>query len=108
MVVERWEQKWQRRPAPVALLLAITIALSLLPAYDVHLVPEALRERFHVSWRVQEHLSEHQQWEFQRQSTQRWTELGHALEVSSEPAEDPGGVPRLRPGHWPEPATGGA
>lgn len=87
MVLERWEQKWQRRPAPVALLLVTAIALSLLPGYDVHLVPEALRDRFHFRWRVQEHLSEHQQWEFQRRNTQRWTELGRALGLNSELGE---------------------
>jgi arylsulfatase A-like enzyme len=87
LVVERWEQKWSGRRGPVALLLATAITLSLLPGYDVHLVPEALRERFHFRWRVQEHRSEHQQWEFQRQNTRRWTELGRALARHSEPGE---------------------
>jgi arylsulfatase A-like enzyme len=87
LVVERWEQKWRGRRAPVALLLAAAIALSLLPSYDVHLAPEALRERFHFRWRVEEHRSEHQQWEFQRQNTRRWTELGRALARHSEPGE---------------------
>jgi arylsulfatase A-like enzyme len=87
MTLERWEQKWRRRPAPVALLLLTAITLSLLPGYDVHLAPEALRDRFHFRWRVEEPRSEHQQWLFQRQNAQRWTELGQALKLNSEPGE---------------------
>lgn len=63
------------------------LLLSLLPGWDIHLIPHAWRAQFHFRWRVPDYVSEHQRWESQVQSSANWSDLGRALALNSTPEE---------------------
>jgi len=69
-------------PAAVGLVL-----LSLLPGWDLHLVPESWRARFHFRWRTDEYMSEHARWLEQDSNSAAWTDLGRALRLHSAPGD---------------------
>lgn len=57
------------------------VALGLLPAFDVHLVPHSVRARFHFRWNQPRanYGSEFSQWEFQKENALRWGVRGRAM-----------------------------
>jgi hypothetical protein len=76
-----------RRLGPLGVLTAGIVALSVLPAFDVHLAPESLRARFHFRWRVDEYASEYTRWVKQKGNAWRWAQLGRALAWHAEPGD---------------------
>ncbi|MBM3991492.1 MAG: hypothetical protein FJ298_10865 [Planctomycetes bacterium] len=62
------------------------VVLGALPCFDVHAVPQSLRERAHFRW-SQEFRSEHAMWKKGVVDIRDWIEVGRALEVATEPGE---------------------
>ncbi len=60
---------------------ALLIVLSVLPAFDRHVVPHDWRQRFHFRWNVsaEDYRSEFRQWSYERSITEQWTRAGKAL-----------------------------
>ncbi len=72
-------------PSPAKMALALAAgAASLAAAFDLHLVPLALRER--LGFRA-EYWSEFVSWRASRENTARWSALGRALSVHTRPSE---------------------
>jgi hypothetical protein len=63
------------------------LALSLLGAFDRHLVPRAVREALFFRWSAEEYLTEHEQWRLMKAQAERWSALGRALALHTEPGE---------------------
>ena len=61
------------------------IVLGLLPALNVHLVPRAIRSRFHFRHNSDLFLSEIEQWATMNARSSRWQVLGKALAEYAEP-----------------------
>jgi hypothetical protein len=55
------------------------VAISALPGWDVHFVPEAVRAKFHFRLNWGDYLSEYQQWVYQRNNALLWAVRGRAL-----------------------------
>ncbi len=73
--------------APAALLVgAVLVASALLPGFDRHLVPEAVRARFHFRLNTPAYRSEWAQWDYQRFEGIRWTAEGRALRAFAPPS----------------------
>ena len=60
-------------------LAAAAVAVSLLPAADLHLVPQSLREPLHFRLSDREFLSEHARWENLVRNTEKFALRGRAL-----------------------------
>jgi arabinofuranosyltransferase len=74
-------------PRAAASFAAINIALSLFPAWNVHVVPISLRERFHFQWNADRFYNEYEHWETMRRHTVEWTRLGRALRLATHDGE---------------------
>ncbi len=61
--------------------------LSLLPAYNVHVVPSGVRKSLHFRQPVYEFCSEYERWVRQRRVTAEGTEVGLALRQYTQPSE---------------------
>jgi len=61
--------------------------LAILPGFDVHLVPLAVRERFHFRWNQEEPESEVAMWRGMRDRARQWELLGRALAARTEPGD---------------------
>jgi hypothetical protein len=77
-------------PGPGALRSAaalggLAILVALLPAADVHLVPDPVRERFNVRAHFGKHWSEIEYWNVMRLNGARWKRLGMALKELAPP-----------------------
>ncbi len=75
-----------RRAAPV-LVAVLSVAVSALPAFDRHLVPAALRDRFHFRLNSPEPRSEYAQWAFMNENAREWKAKGLALRALAEPGD---------------------
>lgn len=62
------------------------IALGLLPGFDVHLAPRALRETCHFRW-GQEYRSEYEVWRKGVVDIAEWIAIGRALALHTQPGE---------------------
>lgn len=93
-----------RRPAPAAngggagsrgrlavgSATALLCALSLLPAFDLHVVPKRVRYRFQFRWNTHSYeafRSEWYIWDVMRRNALNWTLLGKALKLHTRPGE---------------------
>jgi hypothetical protein len=74
-------------PRAAASFAAISIALSILPAWNVHVVPISLRARFHFQWNADRFFSEYEHWQTMREHTVEWTRLGRALRLATHDGE---------------------
>ena len=70
-----------------AAVAAASVALALLPSFDVHPIPSALRERFHFRWGSPEKLTEYQQWLTMKQRFAYWELIARALALHTQPGE---------------------
>jgi hypothetical protein len=70
-------------------LAAACIALSVLPAYDVHPVGFTIRQRFHFRWfdNPEEMRSEYEQWAKMKDRAEGWVRRGKALGLHTQPDE---------------------
>lgn len=71
----------------VSTLGIAALVLTLLPAADVHLVPEGLRQRFHVRLSDKAFLSESRRWSNQAANTVGFTMRGRALAQIADPRD---------------------
>ena len=67
------------RRGALAAVGAALVVLGLLPAWNVHLIPERVRGRFHFRHNAKAFLSEAEQAEKELRNVVRWTNLGRAL-----------------------------
>jgi arabinofuranosyltransferase len=70
------------RPAVAApLLFAVAVAVSLLPLFNVTIVPRSAIDRFHFRWtlRVENSRSEIEQWRFMVRNGEGWARIGKAM-----------------------------
>ncbi len=63
------------------------VLVGVLPSFDVHLVPERVRELLHFRLSDKEYLSEVNRWDNQRQNTEGFTQRGLALAQVAEPGD---------------------
>jgi arabinofuranosyltransferase len=73
-------------------MLAVIITLfccgnSVAASFDKHLVPHAMRERFHFRWSSPVYFSEYSRWVSMKESTATWTKMGKALKRRTQPGE---------------------
>jgi arabinofuranosyltransferase len=78
MLDDLWSVGWTRRGAAIVSTAAI-VALGLLPAWNKHVVPAAIRERFRFRFNKPEFDSEYDRWQYQIRNTAEGTKLGQAL-----------------------------
>ncbi|MFH0944267.1 MAG: hypothetical protein V2A76_03635, partial [Planctomycetota bacterium] len=60
-------------------LAAAAILVQLLPAFDLHVIPDSVRSRLFFRYSARERLSEVEVWEGQVKNTHEWGETGKAL-----------------------------
>ena len=58
---------------------ALAVALSLLPSFDLHPVPQAVRTAAHFRWGPDQELSEYEMWARGVRDIEEWTLMGRAL-----------------------------
>lgn len=63
------------------------ILIGVLPAWDVHPIPESFRSRFHFRLNSETFRSERAQWEFMKDNAQNWEDLGTVLGEISAPGD---------------------
>ena len=63
------------------------VLIGLAPAWDLHLVPEAARSRFHFRHNLARFWSEYEQWLFQKNNAVGWARRGQALKAYAKPGE---------------------
>ena len=73
-----WAAGSLRRGAAIG-IAAIVVVVGLLPGWNKHLVPPAVRERFRFRHNTEDFKSEFTQWQAQQANTAEWTRRGKAL-----------------------------
>jgi hypothetical protein len=87
--LNRWWQAGRSHRAGACALAAACMALSLLPAFDVYLVPESVREAFRFRWAFfreeprHVRLSELRAWRRSKTNCRNWARIGRALKLVS-------------------------
>jgi arabinofuranosyltransferase len=81
-----WERDPSRKGAAfVGATVAAVIAVSLLPAVDIHLMPERIRAA--VDWKAPPYLSEVEKWNVQVRHARRQSEMALALKDVAAPGD---------------------
>ena len=76
-----------RRSLPAGTWLAALVGLSLPAAWDVHVVPEAVRSRYRLARFSETNTTQYTLWQTQRQNTESRAALGRALRRYTQPGE---------------------
>ena len=89
LALDQLRPRTQRVAAGVVLAVALA---SLLPAFDRHAAPRELRNRFHFRWNEnrrppEEWKSAFAMWKFMRENAIKWSYLGRALSLHTQPGE---------------------
>ncbi|MBU0755227.1 MAG: hypothetical protein KJ645_08810, partial [Planctomycetes bacterium] len=79
MLNDIWTKSRLHHRIFAGLLGAIVIVAGALPAWNHHLIPENIRERFHFRYNTPEYRSEFTQWQFQCKNTAKWILMGKQL-----------------------------
>ncbi|MEZ4239784.1 MAG: hypothetical protein R3F59_27225 [Myxococcota bacterium] len=66
---------------------AVLVVLSVLPAFDLHVVPDAVRRTMHFRLSDRAFLTELNRWENQKENTDGFTRRGRALAQIAEPTD---------------------
>jgi hypothetical protein len=78
-----FERLRERTSAPQPALLALALlllAVQVLPAFNLHLVPDSLLRALNFRWMSQAEVrSEYEQWQFMDENRKRWAAAGGAL-----------------------------
>jgi arabinofuranosyltransferase len=74
-------------PARARAVGAVLLVASLLPAFDLHVVPHAIRQTLHFRLSDRAFLTELNRWENQRENTAGFTRRGRALAQVADPAD---------------------
>lgn len=75
------------RPSSRFALAGACLVLSLLPSFNVHLVPAALRARTHFRWSHAEQMTEYEVWHKGVVDIEEWILLGRALALHTQSGE---------------------
>jgi hypothetical protein len=67
--------------------VAVLVVLSLLPSFNLHPVPRAVREAIDFRWNLPGYVTEYERWRGMRGNAARWTLLGKALARHTRPGE---------------------
>ncbi|HKA15361.1 MAG TPA: hypothetical protein VKH41_10125, partial [Myxococcota bacterium] len=87
MLLQRISEAAPARRAAPALVAALQIAVSALPAFDLHAVPASLRDRFHFRLNSGQPRSEYAQWQFMNENSREWKAKGLALRAIAAPGD---------------------
>ena len=80
--------EWRREPRLAACVGGCVVAVGLLPAWNVHLVPKDVRARFHFRGSTsKEHRSEYEQWVRIKEGSENLIRRGRALKLHTRPGE---------------------
>ena len=71
----------------VAGVVGFLIVAGLLPAWDVHIVPESARSRFNFRHNMPRYRSEYNQWILQKDNARRWVLIGKELKQYTRPED---------------------
>lgn len=76
----------QPKPLPLAVATLAIAALTILPGFDLHVLPESLRSNFHFRWNGprESFRSEYEQWAAQESRASTWERLGKAFRYWAE------------------------
>ncbi len=74
-------------PLAPSILVAGCVAVSVLPAFNLHLVPESIRETVHYRWGSKQLVSEFTFWEKMNDRQESWAKLGRALAANASPED---------------------
>ena len=80
-----WHELERKRPQLASSAAAATLTLGLLPAWNLHVVPRAVREMFHFRHNTPHHATEFDQWKNQRHYPRLWAARGRAFKRWLEP-----------------------
>jgi len=69
------------------IVTAAIVALSILPSFDVDLLPASLRQRFHFRWNRPDAVSELEQWRSMKQRAVQWGRIAKAIALYAKPGE---------------------
>lgn len=64
---------------PIWILAVLCLAVQVLPAFDLGLLPRSLQKALHFRWNVDEIRTEAEQWAYMKENTRRWAAAGKAL-----------------------------
>lgn len=78
LLADIWQPRRARQVAAVS-LAAASLVLGLLPGFNWHLVPTAVRERFRFRFNTERFETELEQWHSQVRNVAVWTARGRAL-----------------------------
>jgi len=87
LLLQRVAEAAPQPRAAAALVAAVSIAISLLPAFDVHVVPASIRDRFHFRYNADTPRSEYEQWVSMNENARLWRGKGLALRAIAEPGD---------------------
>jgi arabinofuranosyltransferase len=78
MLNDLWGTDWLRRGTTIAATLAVVV-VGVLPAWNLHVVPRAVREKFRFRFNAEDFKGELEQWQAQNTNAAEWTVRGKAL-----------------------------
>jgi len=86
LVEKGWNLSARVRTMAVGITLIVLLG-GLLPAWDLHLVPEPVRSAFHFRYDAPRFRSELEQWAFMRHNARTWKAIGLALQQYARPGD---------------------
>lgn len=79
---------WKRLPAAAIAVSAVALILSLLPGFNIHVVPRTVRQAFaFLPTPFSSHLTEYETWKVERDNSVKRIQLGRALRRHTKPGE---------------------
>lgn len=69
------------------IVLVLLIALQIPSSFNYHLVPESIRSKFHFRFNSSVYRGEYTQWEYMKNNSLKWAELGKALKSKTNKGE---------------------
>jgi len=69
------------RQGIAAVLGLAVVVVGILPGWNVHIVPERIREKFHFRFNMNKYFSEYDQWQLQKSNAVSWADAGRALKI---------------------------
>ncbi|MFQ5592363.1 MAG: hypothetical protein ACE5HE_14475, partial [Phycisphaerae bacterium] len=87
LLQDLWHDSTVRQVMTVSAGVAL-VGTGFLPAVDVHLVPESVREAFHFRLNMGKHYrSEFAQWQFEKENAEQWGAVGRTIRAYAKPGD---------------------
>lgn len=64
---------------------ALLLVFNLFPVWNLHIIPENIRAKFHFRLNSKSFRSEYEQWRYMKANANKWRKLGLALKARSKP-----------------------